>query len=290
MAGAFNPYWTTAFGIPDKDAFKAATSDFWDACFPYDPFGLLKGSAEDLAAASPFSGLGLAASGYLTLHPYQSTDQSTAANAGINNAILGAQGASQEASVSQLIIPNCFQVTISMVAGGHAIENVIGVQNGGGTSPAAAAAVLAAWKVASGPLSKMSSLVQMTGVRAVDISSTNGAISTVSDTTLGSIVSTNSLSTRAACALIQWNGGTRSRSSRGRLYYGPIMETDIQADGATLASTSSTAFSTAMTNFRSSLSSSGYPLVVLSRVLSQAFSVTSHSVEPILATQRRRLR
>jgi hypothetical protein len=189
-----------------------------------------------------------------------------------------------------LIIPGAYQVTISMVSGGHAVENVIGVVNGGGTAAGAAAAVLAAWKVSTGPLSRLSSLVAMTGVRAVDISSGSGAIVTVNDTTAGSIVSTNSLATRGACALVQFNGGTRSRSSRGRLYYGPIMESDINVDGATVGGATVANLGTAMTAFRNSLNSSGYPLNVLSRKLSQAFPVTSQTIETIIATQRRRIR
>jgi hypothetical protein len=189
-----------------------------------------------------------------------------------------------------LIIPGAYQVTISMVSGGHAVENVIGVVNGGGTAAGAAAAVLAAWKVATGPLSRLSSLVAMTGVRAVDISSGSGAIVTVNDTTAGSIGSTNSLATRGACALVQFNGGTRSRSSRGRLYYGPIMESDINVDGATVGGATVANLATAMTAFRNSLNSSGYPLNVLSRKLSQAFPVTSQSIETTIATQRRRIR
>jgi hypothetical protein len=196
----------------------------------------------------------------------------------------------QGPTMTQLIIPGCFQVTISMVAGGHVIENVVGVQNATGTAPGAAAAVLAAWKVGSGPLSRLSNLIAMTGVRATDIGSSNGGIATVSDTTVGGQSTASALATRAACALVQWNGGTRSRSSRGRLYYGPIMETDITTDGATLGGTNASQFGTAMTNFRTSLSGSGYGLVVLSRKLSTAFPVTSSIVEPIIATQRRRIR
>ena len=47
---------------------------------------------------------------------------------------------------------------------------------------------------------------------------------------------------------------------------------------------------TAYTNFRTSLASSGYPLVVLSRKLLQPFPVTAHSIEATIATQRRRIR
>lgn len=194
------------------------------------------------------------------------------------------------AGMAQLIIPSCFQVTIQMVAGGHPIENVIGVRNASGSAAGAAAAVLAAWKIASGPLTGLSSLVTMVGVRAVDISSSNGAIVTVGDTTAGGTTVTNQLATRGACAVVQWNGGTRSRSSRGRLYYGPTMESDIQADGATLGTAIVTSINTRFTNFRNSLSGASYPLVVLSRKLSQDFSVTSHVCEATIGTQRRRIR
>src|SRR3569623_121887 len=196
----------------------------------------------------------------------------------------------QENSMSQLIVPNCFQVSIQMVAGGHAIENVVGVQNSGGTAAGAAAAVLAAWKVASGPLNGLSALLTMVQVRAVDIGSANGAIVVVPDTTAGGVASANSFATRAASALIQWNGGTRSRSSRGRLYFGPIMETDISSDGATLVGVTPTTFKNRFIAFQNSLNSASYPLVVLSRKLSQAFPVTSVTCESLIATQRRRIR
>ena len=290
MTTVLNPFWTSSYGIPDFAAYQSATDGLWNAVFPTPLLAGARDAAERTSATFPFSALGVAAAGYLTLHPYQSTDQSTAANAGVNSAIISAQGAAQESSMAGLIIANCFQVTISMSSGGHVVENVIGVQNGGGTSAGAAAAVLAAWKVTSGPLQNLTNLSTMTGVRAVDISSSSGAIVTVGDTTAGGFTSSNAYSTRAACALVQWNGGTRSRSSRGRLYYGPIMEQDINPDGATLVTARQTAITTAFTNFRNSLNSAGYPLVVLSRTLSQAFPVTAHILETTIATQRRRLR
>jgi len=148
--------------------------------------------------------------------------------------------------------------------------------------------VRTAWKIASGPLSLLLTQYALTGFRAVDIGDPNGDIAVITDTTAGSV--TGSLATNAACALVKWNGGQRSRSSRGRLYFGPIGEGNINTDGRTLSSGSITAYNTAFTNFRNSLASSGYPLVVLSRVLSEAFPVTQHAVETVIATQRRRIR
>jgi hypothetical protein len=195
----------------------------------------------------------------------------------------------QEAAVAALVIPNCFQVSIQMVAGSHAVENVIGVENASGTSAGAAAAVKAAWEVASGPLATMSNLISVTNYHAVDIGSTGGTITDLASTANGGLT-TNTLSTTAACAHNKWNGSNRSRSTRGRLYFGPIREADIDPDGATITSANRATFVTNFTNFRNSLSAAGYPLVVLSRKNSTATVVTQHACETLVATQRRRIR
>jgi hypothetical protein len=195
----------------------------------------------------------------------------------------------QEAAVATLVIPNCFQVSIQMTAGSHAVENVIGVENAAGSSAGAAAAVKAAWEVASGPLAALSNLIAMVNYHAVDIGSTGGTITDLASSATGGL-STNTLATRAACQLIKFNGSNRSRSTRGRLYFGPARESDIDADGATVTASIRTSTNTAFTNFRNSLSAAGYPLVVLSRKNSTATVVTTHAVETLVATQRRRIR
>lgn len=191
--------------------------------------------------------------------------------------------------MGQLIVADCFQVAINALAGGKEVVNVVGVRNSGGSAAGAAAAVLAAWKVANGPLAYLSSYYALTSIDAMDIGSSNGDIVQVVDTTTGGSTS-SAFATAGACALVKWNGGTRSRSSRGRLYYGPIAEVNINPDGRTLASATQTAFNSAFTSFRNSLSTAGYPLVVLSRKLGTATTVTSQGVESTIATQRRRIR
>ena len=114
-------------------------------------------------------------------------------------------------------------------------------------------------------------------------------IAFIADTATGGIT-TSSKSTNGACALVKWNGGTRSRSSRGRLYFGPLREAQIAADGRTLEPGNATAITTAFNAFRSSLSSAGFTLCVISPTTSSAFDVSSVSVESIIATQRRRIR
>jgi hypothetical protein len=248
------------------------------------------------AWSNPFSGIGLAARLYYAVA--QTGGNQTTADAA-NNGQQQQIGAAPTKSITlkgttemaQLIIANVYRCSIRMIAGGRDIVNVVHVEgSASGQEAAAAAAVLAAWKVGSGPLSKLSSLVAMQDVTAMDLSSSSGGITVVTDTTLGGIVSTNSLATRGACALVKMNGGTRSRSTRGRLYYGPIMEADIQADGASVSSASLALFATAFTNFRTSLASAGYALGVASRVTSSFTTVSTTAVETTIATQRRRIR
>lgn len=250
------------------------------------------------AWASPFSAAGLLArvyyesrktlgqtSGQADALAKAIDSQGQAGNTGKGTWVLGSGGE------MTLVIANTYRVAIRMLAGGKSVTNVVGVRGSStGQQAAAAAAVLAAWKVASGPLSKISSLVAMADVTAVDLSSVTGGISIVADTTTGGVTTTNSLSTRASAALVGFNGSTRSKSARGRLYFGPLMEQDIGSDGATMVTANQTAISTAFTNFRASLATAGFPLVVISQKNAGTTDVTSHSVQSIIATQRRRLR
>lgn len=193
-------------------------------------------------------------------------------------------------SMGILIIPNVYRVSIEALAGGRQVVNVIHVEGSStGQEAAAGAAVKTAWEIASGPLVRLNSQVTMQQYVSMDLSSATGGIATVTSSTAGGVAATQ-FSTRAASALVKWNGASRSRSTRGRLYYGPLSEVDINTDGATVASASSALFTTAFTNFRNSLNSSGFPLVVASRKLATAFPVTSFSIESTIATQRRRIR
>lgn len=281
-------YWSFQFGITTFDQFKAATSQYLDLGLPHIDW--IDTPLQKTAYLAPASVTGVYLTAALTAASFHESSPGGPATATSNSQIpLFNSAVSQELAMPSLVIPDCFQVTISMAAGGHAIENVIGVENSAGTAAAAATAVKTAWEIATGPLSLLSNAVAMTNYHAVDISSSTGTIADLASTTAGGAGST-SLSTRGACALIKWNGANRSRSTRGRLYYGPIGEAMINSDGATVASGSATSINTAFTAFRTSLAGSGYPLVVLSRTLSQAFAVTAQAVESTIATQRRRIR
>lgn len=189
-----------------------------------------------------------------------------------------------------LIVPGCFLVAIKGLSGGQDIVNVVGVRNSGGTALGAAQAVRDAWAPATGgPISQLTNLYVLDTVRAMSIDSVDGAIAEVSGINKAGVL-TGSHATNGSTALIKWNGGTRNPSSRGRLYYGPLNEAQINPDGRTITTANLSAINTAFNAFRTSLEGAGYPLVVISRKNSTATTVTSSAVESVIATQRRRIR
>jgi hypothetical protein len=184
-----------------------------------------------------------------------------------------------------------YRCSINMLAGTRQVVNVVGLHgSGAGLQSSAAAALRTAWEITGGPLKLLSGLVVMNNYSVMDLSSPTGGIAVLTSSATGGIGTTNSLATRAASALIKWNGSSRSLSTRGRLYFGPIMETDINPDGATLVAGQQVAFQNAMAAFRSSLSGAGFPLCVISRKLAIATDVTGSTCEAVIATQRRRIR
>lgn len=280
-------FWSDTYGLTTYAEFSAQAQRYLPNVLPFGDFGV-DDTLIGLAWVSPWSASGLLIQSGLTLEGYTGVARSSGTQI-FQQQQTGAVHSAQESAGAMLIIPDCFQVNIQMSVGGKQVENVIGVENAAGTAAGAATAVKTAWEIALGPLAKLLGAVAMTNYHAVDISSGSGAIFDLASTTTGS-AGAGSLATRAACALVQWNGSTRNRSSRGRLYYGPLGEANINPDGATLVTIDRTNIGTAFTNFRNSLTTSGYPLVVLSRTLSQAFPVTQHAVELQIATQRRRIR
>lgn len=285
-----NPWWSSQYGIDSVEEFNTATDPFFDNLYALDPTGTLKAAAQLSARTFPGAPGGVGAAAYLTKKGYDGTTAQPFMQTlldSIGSALQ--QDSGQEAPMPGLVIPDAFQVAINGVCSGQEVVNVVGVENPAGDAAGAAAAVRTAWKAASGPLTLMPPIYSLVSFRAMDLSSLTGDIAEVADVSPGT-GGTSVLATMGACALVKWNGGTRSRSSRGRMYFGPLTETNVNADGRTLASAYVTALTTAMNAFRTSLNSSGYPLVVLSRTLSQSFPVTSLSVENVLATQRRRIR
>lgn len=280
-------YWCSRWHLCTYDAFKAQAQRFVPNVLPFGDFGV-DDSFIGAAWAFPTSGPALVVQSGLILDGYTSPADSSGQQI-LQNQQQAAIQNEQGAAMGTLIVPGCFQVNIQMTAGGRLIENVIGLQNASGTAAGAAAATQVAWESSSGPLAELSFRISMANYHAVDIGSSTGAIADLASAAVGGITATD-LSTRAASALVKWNGSSRSRSTRGRLYYGPLSESDIQSDGFSLETSRESAFNTAFLNFRNSLGVSGYPLVVLSRKNSTATLVSAQTVLAHVVTQRRRLR
>lgn len=185
-----------------------------------------------------------------------------------------------------LIIPNVYLVSVKGLSGGQDIVNVFGIKAGFSSASQVAAAVKAAWIATNGPLSKLPALYSFVEVKAMELTTATGQIAIVAGSGTGGL--TGALATNAACALVTFGAGTRSKSQRGRTYFGPIREVDINSDGRTLASP--TAFSSPFDVFRNSIAGAGMEWGVISRKLSTFTGITAVAAQPVIATQRRRIR
>jgi hypothetical protein len=286
----FSPYadfWREHYGITSYDEFRVAVEQVVPEVGPFKNFGLTDTFAAE-AWENPYAPAGVAMQLYFSRQgipgangvTYQGAVD-TATDAGVRTVGAGMAGT--------LIIPGAFQVTINANVGGQTVDNVIGVTNGSGNAAGAAAAVQSAWETAGGPLQNLTNAYEVLQYQAVDLSSSTGAIAEIPSTATGEDTE-NGIATRGACVLFKWNGSSRSRSTRGRMYLGPLTSNCIQADGATLTDVIHTSFNNNVIQFLGILSDAGYPLAVLSRVLSVATPVSSHTTEQQIATQRRRIR
>lgn len=185
-----------------------------------------------------------------------------------------------------LVIPDCFIVAIKGVSGGQDVVNVIGVHGPNDTAISVATAVLGAWKVALGPLAKLPNTYQMVEVRAMDIGSATGDVYTVPDTTSGQL--SGALATNGSCALLNYGSGSRAKTTKGRMYFGPLREVEINNDGRTLVTPVN--FTNAFLAFRANLETNGRTWVVLSRKNSSHAPIISLTTQSVIATQRRRIR
>lgn len=193
-------------------------------------------------------------------------------------------------AMAPLVIPNTYETTVKMLCGGRTVDNVFfNTSSTGGQEATVAAAFLAAWKNAtSGPLKYANTAVSMVSVTTVDIRSSTGGQFTVFDTSPG--LQAGSIASRAASALLQYNGNLRSRSTRGRTYFGPLTQAQVNTDGATLNSTFQTNIVAAFNYLFTQMSTAGFPAVVASRKNLSTTPITLVRVSPTMATQRHRLR
>lgn len=188
-----------------------------------------------------------------------------------------------------LVVPQTVQVAIEMTCSGQKVYNVLGFTNAFGSSPSYILnLVKTEWERTNGPLKLKPSQVAMVGYHFTDLSSSSGAVAFLGSTTTGGV--TTALSTMASSALIKLSTGTRSRSQQGRLYHGPLGETQIDADGRTVASSYVTSLNTAYDTFRVNMAAGNCGWQIISRKNLVSTGITTVSASPLVATQRRRQR
>ena len=186
-----------------------------------------------------------------------------------------------------LIMSDHFLVAIKGESGGQDVVNVIGVKGPSDTAISVATSVLGAWKTAGGPMSKLPNTYSLVEVRAMDLSSASGDVYAVADSTAGTL--SGALATNGSCALITYGSGTRAKAEKGRMYFGPLREIEINTDGRTLANAGQ--FTTALQAFRTALEASlNRKWVVISRKNATSVEIASMTTQGIIATQRRRIR
>lgn len=291
------------FVAPDVESFKETLQ-------PWVPYAVTLGrvtiSADqllDLAYLAPASAAGLAARvaySYLGAPGGTPQDSQNAMNQLMDNLARGGSTTPVPGSpgndlsgglgLAPIVVPNAYAATVYATVGGHPILNTFHCTGaGGGHEVAVATALQAAWKVASGPITCFDNKYSLAQFEAIDLTSTSGGIWRIIDITQGTR-SVAEIAGRQTSALFSFNGQTRNRSQRGRSYFGPLYESDLGPDGASLSATCVSRSTAAMTNFRASMNGAGYPIVVLSRKLLTTYPITLQVLQPIQATQRRRLR
>lgn len=188
-----------------------------------------------------------------------------------------------------LVVPQTVQVAIEMVCSGQPVYNVLGFSNAFGSTPAYILnLVKTEWERTAGPLKSRTAALSMVGYHFTDLSSATGAVSFLGSTTAGAASTT--LSTMASSALIKLSTGTRSRSQQGRLYHGPLCESQISTDGRQIEPTYLATLNTAYETFRLNMAAGNASWGIISRKNSSFSALTTASCAGIIATQRRRLR
>lgn len=286
----FNPgpaFWMSTYGVTDFD-------DFYARVGAYLPdIGVLfihlsPATVAQLAWNDPLSGPGEVAAAVLSAQELAGSTPS--GSHAIARAIAPHASLRGGGNMPPLVIANVYRCSVQAHSGSRPVDNVFGLQgSAGGQEVAAAAALKTAWTAAGGPLNMLPLAYVVDQYTAMDLTSATAgqAVATGAAATGGG---SGDSATVAACALIKYNGGSRSRSTRGRTYFGPLTEAQVQTDGRSLSTAWINTIGGAWTIFKNSLSSSGFPLCVISVKLSQAFPVTSFVVEGTIATQRRRIR
>lgn len=198
-------------------------------------------------------------------------------------------GADERFNMATLVIPGALQVSLHFEISGQETVNVLGFSSTE-IMPAETAAnrVHDAWTATGGPMQWLPTAMKLLRVKATELNAVDSPVFERASTAVGG--QATAPANLATCAVVRVGAGTRSRSGKGRVYFGPLGANFVQADGRTLNTTMSTNITTAFNTFRTTLEGQALTWSVLSRKLSTATPVQSVQVASIIGTQRRRLR
>lgn len=188
-----------------------------------------------------------------------------------------------------LVIGSSCQVGIEMTCSGQKVMNVIGIHMPGPfLVPDVLAAVKTAWEASNGPLARHPNSTVMVGYHGTDLNTVDGAVGFLGSAAIGS--KGTDISFMAACAVVKLSSGTRARSQQGRLFHGPLVESQVSPDGRTLSTDGLNDLNSAYTGFHAAMIAADMPWKVLSRKFSIGTEITNVSVGTLLGSQHRRLR
>lgn len=190
--------------------------------------------------------------------------------------------------MATLVIPGAYMASLHFTVSGQEIVNVIGVSGNFLSSGVVAKAVGDVWTNLSGPHDLLPAAVVLSKVKAVDIGTPTGEVFEQVYNKAGG--GTTPMGPLSSSAVVRAGASTRSRSGKGRLYYGPLPQGMVHTDGRTLTPSTITALNTRFTYFKDQLIAREMNWVILSRKLLSFTPVETVSVAQVLGTQRRRLR
>lgn len=191
------------------------------------------------------------------------------------------------------VISDIFRCTLNWSTGGGVTpRNVLHVSNASATEAQVGTSLKTVLENASYDVELWGCLNAANVLQSLDIIKLDGSSASITTTMTPGVVKGGAVTGDVipqACGVVSFHTSQRGPRGRGRIYIGPIMET--QQAGGILLGTTVTSMQTAWTNFLTSLAGAAVPipLQVASYVHADAHAVTSASVDTIIGTQRRRL-
>jgi hypothetical protein len=216
------------------------------------------------------------------------------------------------------VVPNVLKVQLHYLNGSFSWSNALhfaytGGPYGGSSLTSLAGTTATAWGADMAP--QVDTVTSLTGVTITDLSSKSGGVGQVSVSTPGTHV--GSPLPDSACVLVNWLISRRYRGGKPRTYFPGGVQTVLNADGRTWTAAFISAFGIGLSNFLQAIFTNPDAVVGLQSCQVSYYSgftpvtnqitgrvknvpnirttpvvdlINSTSVQPLLGSQRRRLR